>query len=258
MNDTKSDDWFRATWPLDRGSWARLGIAFVAVVAVFVAVGEVLTNWSALGGIVDLDRRVAEDVADGRTDVGNDLAPWAAGIADTPIKIGLSILICGFLIWRLRRWRETAMIAMSLIFEATAFIVTTTIVGRPRPEVERLLESPVNTSFPSGHVAAAAVYSAIAVVVFWNTRAVWARTLAVVFSVLAPIAVGWARIYQGMHYLSDVVAGVVLGVVSVVIVAKVLGPPTPEETSRDERGGHHGDADDVATGHVRTREAEVA
>ena len=81
--------------------------------------------------------------------------------------------------------------------------------------MERLLESPVDTSFPSGHVAAATVYAALVVIVFWHTRALWARSLAVVLAVVASLAVAWARAYQGMHFLSDVIAGIVLGVVSI-------------------------------------------
>jgi len=37
--------------------------------------------------------------------------------------------------------------------------------------------------------------------------------------------VAWARMYQGMHYLSDVIAGVVLGLVSIAICARILGAP---------------------------------
>ena len=91
--------------------------------------------------------------------------------------------------------------------------------------MEQLLESPVSTTFPSGHVAAATVYGAFVVIVFWHSRSALARGVAVTLCLLAIASVGVARIYQGMHYLSDVVAGIVLGIVSLVICARLVGAP---------------------------------
>jgi undecaprenyl-diphosphatase len=212
MTRTSVSPWWRSTWPLDRCDAARLAIWLALVVAVGVVIGESLTNWSLFDGVVDLDRRVARDL-------------WGAFIANTPVKIALSLVVAGLVTWRFRRWHEALMVAVPLIFEATAFVVISFIVGRPRPPVERLLDSPVDTSFPSGHVAAATVYAAFAVIVFWHTRAVWARAIVAVVVVAAPLVVGWARMYQGMHYLTDVTAGIALGVTSVVIVVSILGPP---------------------------------
>lgn len=220
-----TDSWWATTWPLDRSDWLRLAIALVSVIAVSVVVGELLTNWSRLDWIVQTDRDIARNLADGRTETSNDLAHWGAFIADTPVKIALSVVVAGLFLWRWKRWHEAVMVGLALIFEATAFIIITYIVQRPRPDVERLLDSPVNSSFPSGHVAAATVYGALAVVVFWHTRSLWARTLAVVLAVAAPLVVAWARLYQGMHFLSDVIAGLVLGVVSIFVCARILGPP---------------------------------
>ncbi len=235
-----ASSWWKTTWSLDGHDWIRLGIALVAVVAVGVVVGELLTNWSALARLVDTDQRLAQNLAAGRTESTNDLAHWGAFIADTLVKVVLSLLIASYLLWKFRRWHEAVMIGLPLIFEATAFIITTWIVKRPRPDVERLLDSPVNSSFPSGHVAAATVYWAIAIVVFWHTRAVWVRMITVAMAVAAPLIVAWARMYQGMHFLTDVIAGIVLGIVSIAICRRILGPrpqPVAEPEGSDARIG---------------------
>ncbi len=106
-------------------------------------------------------------------------------------------------VWR--RWFESLVLAVSLVVEASAFIVVTTVVGRDRPDVPHLDNSPVGSSFPSGHTAAAAAYAAIAVIVFWHTRKVWARVLVSVVAIAIPIIVALARMYRGMHYLTDTV-----------------------------------------------------
>ncbi len=240
------DSWWATTWPLDKSDGLHLAIALISVIAVGVVIGELLTNWSVLDWIVQTDRDVARNLADGRTETGNDLAHWSAFIADTPVKIALSVVVAGLFLWRWKRWHEAVMVGLTLIFEATAFIIITYIVQRPRPDVERLLESPVNSSFPSGHVAAATVYGALAVIVFWHTRAVWARALAVALAVAAPLAVAWARAYQGMHFLSDVIAGIVLGVVSIYLCARILGPP-PDAVSHATADSHATAERDIGT-----------
>ena len=117
------------------------------------------------------------------------------------------------------------------------------IVGRPRPDVVRLENSPVDSSFPSGHVAAAAVYGAFAVVVFWHTTSRVARAVAVA-AVLAIVGiVAWARLYQGMHFVSDVAAGVTLGVVSLVVCVAVVGRPEQDLTTTGGGAPTEGDLD---------------
>lgn len=209
------------------GEIGRLVLALAGVVGAFSAIGLAYTDWWAPNVVTRLDERVADSAADHRTALLNDVAPWAAFPADTLVKIGISVVIVGVFMWRWRRWYEAVYVALPLVFEATAFIVTTHLVGRDRPPVEPLLESEVTTSFPSGHVAAATVYAAVAVIAFGHTRAAWARALAVVLAVAIPLGVGWARVYQGMHYLSDVMAGIGLGLVSLTVTHLVLRPHAP-------------------------------
>lgn len=241
--DSTSDDraWWKRTWPLGWDDARPFGIAFAAVVAAFSVVGWLLYRlWTDDNPIIDADERVIDWVVARRTDSRNDLAVWASGLSDTIVKIVLTAIVAGIMLRVWRRWREALLVIVSLTFEASAFIATSYIVSRPRPE-DQLVSSPVNNSFPSGHVAAATVYAAFAVIVFWHTRAVWARVLAVALSVLVPVIVAVARVYQGMHYLSDVIAGVVLGIVSLVICTRLIGAPddavsTPLGERRVEAG----------------------
>lgn len=210
------------TWPVKGPELTRLVAAYVAVVAVGTVLGLTLTDWAAPNAITRLDERVADWLVDGRTAALDSLAPWAAGPADTPIKIGISIVICGVLMWMFRRWDEAVYVALPLVFEASCYITISHLVGRPRPDVDRLIESSVNTSFPSGHVAAATVYAAVVVVVWRHTGALWARSLSLGLFLVVEVGVIWARLYQGVHYLADVTAGVVLGAVSLVITDRIL------------------------------------
>ena len=217
-----------SSWPIDRHKWLQLAIALVGSVGVFAAVGYLMTDLLAPNPITRFDVEIAERLAANRTPTGDDLAHWGALLADTVVKIGVTAVFAmvAFAAWR--RWHETVYLAVTLIFEATVFIIVTTIVGRPRPDVPRLEDSPVNSSFPSGHVAAAVVYGAFVVIVFWHTRATWARVLAIAVYLVVAGAVAWARLYQGMHFVSDVAAGLALGLWSLALCLMVIGRPTDE------------------------------
>lgn len=212
-------------WPFCRHDLLVLVGWYLVIVAVYVAIGELITR---TGPIVEADHRAARAFAGGRTATGNAVAPWAAGLSDTIVKVALTaaVVVAMLAVWK--RWLEPAIVAGALILEASAFITITYIVARPRPPVEQLQESPVDSSFPSGHVAAAAAYLAVSLVLSRRIGSSAVRMIVWVVPVVVTGLVAWARLYQGMHFVSDVVFGVLLGLWSVAVVATVL-------TRADER-----------------------
>lgn len=194
--------------------------AYVVLTMLWVSVGWWLKHADDFA-LVRLDRRLSQWWVDAREPRFDELSWLGSMLSDTLVKIVVTALLCGTMLWMWRRWLEPVVVAGSLILEAMVFITVTRIVGRPRPEVPRLEGSPVDSSFPSGHAAAATCYVAIAVVVFWHTRSrVW-RGVAVVVTAFIPLAVGVSRMYRGMHYLTDIFAGFVLGAATVAITVLV-------------------------------------
>jgi len=212
-----------------------LGVAMIVVVGVFAAIGFLMTDVLAPNPITRLDGDVVDRLASGRTAQRDDLAHWGALMASTEVKVVVTALFALGAMVAWRRWHETVFLAFTLIFEATVFIVVTFIVGRARPDVPRLEDSPVNSSYPSGHVAAATVYGAFVVIVFWHTSSRWIRSMSVAVFVAVVGAVAWSRMYQGMHFLSDVIAGIVLGLVSLGICLFVIGRPAETSARASDR-----------------------
>ena len=212
----------RDTWPLRRADVVVFVALFAGLTAVWTGIGLLLTGPLENSALVRADQDVAEWFVDRRTPMRDDWATAGALLADTFVKIIVTALIAGLMLAIWRNWREPLMVAIPLVLEASVFITVTWLVGRPRPDVPRLEDSPVASSFPSGHTAAAAAYSAVAVVVFWRFRSVWIRAAVVLVVVAIPIIVGVSRTYAGMHFLTDVVAGVLLGLASVLVVWIVL------------------------------------
>jgi len=113
----------------------------------------------------------------------------------------------------LRRWRRPADdIALVVIAAGSALLplVVKLIVARPRPTIEPLSHLS-SLSFPSEHTTqAAAIYRAIAIMLSKGLTRGW-REAAIVLGVLIALGVAWSRVYLGVHYPTDVAAGLVLG-----------------------------------------------
>jgi membrane-associated phospholipid phosphatase len=212
----------RETWPLHRRQSVQLLCGWVALTVVWIGLGMLLTGPLKGGAIVRADERVAQWMVDQRTPTWNHVTVWGSLLAETITKVVVTALLALLFLKLWRRWFEPVFLIVSLVIEAAAFIVVTTVVGRNRPDVPRLDGSPVGSSFPSGHTAAAAAYAAIAVLVFWHTPKRWVRVLVVFVSVLIPVIVALARLYRGMHFLSDTLAGAALGVAAVALTAIVM------------------------------------
>jgi undecaprenyl-diphosphatase len=85
------------------------------------------------------------------------------------------------------------------------------VVGRDRPDFERLVAGN-GPSFPSGHVmAAVALWGLLPVIVslYTRNRAVWWASVCASVTLIVSIAA--SRVYLGVHWFSDVTAGMVVG-----------------------------------------------
>jgi membrane-associated phospholipid phosphatase len=111
-----------------------------------------------------------------------------------------------------RRWREPMLVAVAVAGEVLIFLLVTMLVDRKRPPVSHLDEAPPTSSFPSGHTAASIVlWGALAVLANERARSALVRNLFLVLAFVMPLLVASSRLYRGMHFLTDVLGGVLLG-----------------------------------------------
>jgi membrane-associated phospholipid phosphatase len=206
----------RDTWLIRKHEAGVLALIYMAMTAVWLGFGFLLTHPLKNSFIVRNDQSVSEWFVRHRTTRLNSLSFAGSMLSDTVAKISVTaiIAILFLIIWK--RWLEPLTVVVPTILEAMCFITVTWIIGRPRPDVPHLDTSPVGSSYPSGHTGAAAAYFAIVVVIFWHTRRAWIRALVATVAVIIPIIVGLARIYRGMHFLTDVIFGALLGATSVI------------------------------------------
>lgn len=133
----------------------------------------------------------------------------ALGSGDVVTLIALAVL--GFLLI-IREWRTAVVFAVAMIGGALGSTVLKELFERPRPEIVHRMIDVSSLSFPSGHsLISAVVYPTLGALI---TRLVPQRALklyVIVVALLLTFLIGFSRVYLGVHYPSDVLAGWMLG-----------------------------------------------
>lgn len=114
--------------------------------------------------------------------------------------------------WIVRGLRGLALWAFSTMMAAwIAGEVMKVIVQRARPVLDLPLSFPPGYSFPSGHALNITVAAGVLVLLLWSLLSRPGRVLAVSSAAVVVLVVGLDRIFLGVHFPSDVLAGYVLG-----------------------------------------------
>ena len=154
------------------------------------------------------DAQAMQAIAVGRDATLTSIA-WV--VTEAGSFVLLAPLSIAFLL--LRRWKRPADdVALLVIAAGSALLpfVVKLIVARPRPTIGNLSHLS-SLSFPSEHTTqAAAIYLAIAIMLSQTLARGW-REAAIAIGVVIALAVAWSRVYLGLHYPTDVAAGLVLG-----------------------------------------------
>ena len=109
----------------------------------------------------------------------------------------------------------------SVVLVTVLFLTLKSIFVRTRP-IEWFLVHESGWSFPSGHTATSfAMYGTFAMLVSKRLKKRWQRYTLSISAVALSWLIGFSRIYLGVHYLTDVLAGAALGVF-VVCVASIV------------------------------------
>jgi undecaprenyl-diphosphatase len=146
-------------------------------------------------------------------------------LAVTPLGIGWGtvpvLTILGAILVYQRNWRSLLYL---LVTPVGSFLLNRTLklyFHRERPHLWEVFSPDLSYAFPSGHTMASASCAIVLIVLAWHTRWRW-----VVFTLasLFVLTIGWTRIYLGMHYPSDVLAGWLLAIAWSVFTLLIIQP----------------------------------
>ncbi len=137
------------------------------------------------------------------------LVVTALGSVETIALLGL--LVAAFFVWR-RRWVDLGAWVTAVAGAAALNQLLKEIFARPRPYFEQPLVMESSYSFPSGHsMDSLVVYGMLAYFAVLALRTWRARTAIAFGAALLVLLIGFSRMYLGVHYFSDVVAGFAAG-----------------------------------------------
>jgi membrane-associated phospholipid phosphatase len=206
---------------------AAFGVLLAGLTAVVIAAGR---------GPLPVDQAVHEWALAHRTAPSTAVA-LALEVLGSGVPAYLVVAVVGAVACTPRRWSGALTAAVALAVGQLIRFAFAAAVARPRPPRSGWIEGASGWSFPSGHATTSAIVAGLVWVAASRRLRGWRLRLAQGLALAWAGAVGWSRIYLGVHWPTDVIAGWLLAGVLVLVGCGLLAdrwealphPATPDE-----------------------------
>lgn len=185
-----------------RSRWRRLVLAFAGVLLPLWAFGELADEVREAEAfpfdlpLLELAHLLARDGFDRWFVVASRLGyQWGVIPADLALVLALAAL---------RRLREGLFAGVALAGSALLNLGAKQLFARERPSLWESIAPETSFSFPSGHAMGSMTLAMVLVLLAWHTRLRWWVAVPIAGFV---VLVGLSRVYLGVHYPSDIMAG---------------------------------------------------
>jgi undecaprenyl-diphosphatase len=207
---TKKKSWWQAWW--GRPGWERF--VHVAAAVTFVIAATIffdLATDALKGDYLPLESKIMQAMRHG----GEPLGPRGTeavirditSLGSAVVLILMTLLILGFLCIS-GRLRVAALIAIATAGGQALNLALKQAFTRERPDVTLRLVEVTSTSFPSGHAMASSIfYLTMGALLARTARQRREKTYFVASALLITFMIGLSRVYLGVHYPTDVLAG---------------------------------------------------
>ena len=184
----------------------------------------VIASWALLtligsptagGPLYNIDLYLFHQLQALRNPLGDRLMVAITGLGSSWVLYGFTLLLGAWLLWQ-RRWRVTLhwLITVASVGLLTQALKGYMAVARP-PLVE---PATMSHSFPSAHASVSiAVFGFLAVAVARELRSTW-HWLPYSMAMFLVVAISFSRLYLGVHWLSDILGGLSLGLLWVALM----------------------------------------
>ncbi|WP_375510810.1 phosphatase PAP2 family protein [uncultured Nostoc sp.] len=120
-----------------------------------------------------------------------------------------------------KRWRSLTYLLTISVGSVIINRIAKELMHRVRPQLWQSIAPASSFAFPSGHAMASITVVAILLFLTWDSS--W-RWLVLIFGSLYIIAIGWCRLYLGVHFPSDVLAGWMVALGWTIGVSLIIKP----------------------------------
>jgi membrane-associated phospholipid phosphatase len=212
---------------------------FVAVLVVAILCGELLRLAESPNGSTAADSSITSWMVAHRAAGWTTLARALSTLGSQAVLIPLAALAEAVLLAR-RRFARGGLLIAAWGGAILLYRITKYFVDRPRPPsniwLTRVGET---TSFPSGHATQSlATLVALAVLgAAWLSKPPWPGLL---LALVLAVGVGWSRVYLGVHWTSDVLAGWSIAAAWITIVLSLGRVAQARPVARTPDRGPHG------------------
>ncbi|MCW2665102.1 MAG: hypothetical protein JWN57_64 [Frankiales bacterium] len=209
----------------------RLALSVLGLLGLTVLLGPVAVlvrrQWQPL---VDIDQSVtqAAERAVGASPALLDFFLVTTHLGDPLLMTALTVLTL-LLLLRGGQRRLALFVLVARLGSLVLSQGTKNVVDRARPVFDHPVASAAGASFPSGHALGSTVfYTSTALVLLPLVPRAW-RPALLVTALTVPLVVSASRVMIGVHYLSDVTAGFLLGLAWVAVCTAVFATWRAEE-----------------------------
>jgi undecaprenyl-diphosphatase len=197
-----------------RSRVVRLGrgaLAMVLFAVPFVLLGYAVRQ--KFDPLVHLDNAIADRATDATRALGAGNALLVLQAVSQPWVLYTAATLVCLWAWLVKHLRNRALWAfVTMMVGWNLALDAKLVVQRARPVVDDPISHAPGFSFPSGHAANSAIIGTAMVSLLWPLLASRGRRVLTTVAVVAVLAVGLDRVFLGVHFASDVVAGWILGV----------------------------------------------
>ncbi|ANC77576.1 hypothetical protein ABE65_012520 [Fictibacillus phosphorivorans] len=166
--------------------------------------------------ITTFDSSLRELILNLRRDWLNEIVLAFTHVGDAKVLAGLCLL-GAIVLFKMKQWKNSLLLIGSILVSYGLNLLVKSMFQRERPLDFRLLEED-GFSFPSGNaMVGTTFYLFAAVLVYQRFQKRWI----LVVGVILPFLLGLTRVYVGVHYPSDILAGFALGIVTVIVLSKL-------------------------------------
>lgn len=198
-------------------SWQRLLIGFILYILPIILFAK-LASEVREQETLPFDNAVLEAVHHLATPQLDSIIPLITQLGFT-WAIAAALLVIVWLCVRHGRYRDAVLAVVSVGGSALINLILKALFQRDRPDLWQRLVTENSHSFPSGHAMASASITILCIVIVWNTK--W-RVWALIGGAIYMVMIAFTRLYLGVHYPTDIMAGWLVTAAWVVIAAFVV------------------------------------